>query len=169
MRDCPERYDAVVVDLFHGDGTPDYLVTREFFRDLKSCLADDGIAVFNTFADLEEPQSYADLLATLHAEMPHVAMFRPDWPGVSQLNSFLVAAPRPLPQPNKITLDYVPERHADTLWSMLASPRMVDGVALSGGRIVSDALNAGVRDLARAQLAYRRSVVEAMPPALLLN
>lgn len=169
VRSCPERYDVVVVDLFHGDGTPDYLVTREFFRDLKSCLAEGGIAVFNTFADLEQPQSYADLLATLHTALPHVAMFRPDWPGALQLNSFLVAAPQPLPQPARVTLDYVPQRHADTLWSMLANPRMIDRAALDGGRIVTDALNTGVRDLARAQLAYRRSVVEAMPPALLLN
>ena len=169
VRACPERYDVVVVDLFHGDGTPDYLVTREFFRDLRRCLAEDGVAVFNTFADLQRPESYAHLLATLRAELPEVALYRPDWTGAVQLNSFLVAAPRPLPRPAKVTLDYVPPRHADTLWTMLAHPRTVDKDALAGGRVVTDALNAVAHDFALTQLAYRRSVVEAMPPALLMN
>ncbi len=38
LRSCESGYDVVIVDLFHGDGVPDYLVTREFFRDLKRCL-----------------------------------------------------------------------------------------------------------------------------------
>ena len=168
VRRCPQRYDVVVVDLFHGDGTPDYLVTREFFRDLKTCLADDGVAVFNTFADLERPRSYAHLLATLRAELPAAALYRPDW-RASQLNSFLVAAARALPQPASVTLDHVPERHADTLWNMLANPRAVDAEALAAGRIVTDAVNAGAHDFAITQLAYRRSVVEGVPPALLMN
>ncbi|HJQ64130.1 MAG TPA: fused MFS/spermidine synthase [Burkholderiales bacterium] len=169
VRTCPERYDVVVVDLFHGDGTPDYLVTREFFRDLKGCLAEDGVAVFNTFADLERPRSYAHLLATLQSELPAIALYRPDWTRAVQLNSFVVAAPRALPRPVKVTLDYVPAHHADTLWSMLANPRPVDQEMTDGGRIVTDALNAAAHDFALTQLGYRRSVVEAMPPALLLN
>src|SRR5690606_40602709 len=32
VSDCAPRHDVVLVDLFHGDGTPDYLITREFFR-----------------------------------------------------------------------------------------------------------------------------------------
>ena len=169
VRACAERYDVVVVDLFHGDGTPDYLVTREFFRDLRSCLAEGGVAVFNTFADLERPASYAHLLATLRSELPEIRLYRPDWEGAVQLNSFVVAAPHALPSPAKVTLDYVPPRHADTLWSMLASPRRLDEQAMAGGRIVTDALSAGAHDFALTQLAYRRSVVQAMPPALLMN
>jgi predicted membrane-bound spermidine synthase len=62
---CNGRYDVVVVDLFHGDGTPDYLVTREFFGDLRHCLAKGGVAVFNTFADLRDRRTYAHFLVTL--------------------------------------------------------------------------------------------------------
>ncbi|HEX6006433.1 MAG TPA: fused MFS/spermidine synthase [Burkholderiales bacterium] len=168
VRGCPRRYDVVIVDLFHGDGTPDYLVTRDFFRDLKRCLADDGVAVFNTFADLDRPAAYAHLLATLHSELPAIALYRPDWRAV-QLNSFLVAARGALPRPAKVTLDWVPAHHASTLWSMLASPRPVDEKATQAGRVITDALNAVALDFAAAQIAFRRSVVEAMPPALLLN
>lgn len=169
LRDCPRRFDVVVVDLFHGDGTPDYLVTREFFRDLRNCLAGRGVAVFNTFADLERPAVYAHFLATLRAELPYIALYRPEWPGAVHINSFVVAAADALPAPAKVTLDYVPARHGEPLWNMLAHPRPLDAALLAGGRIVTDARSVAAHDLALGQLIYRRAVVEALPPTLLLN
>lgn len=169
LRGCPRHYDVVVVDLFHGDGTPDYLVTREFFRDLRRCLAGGGVAVFNTFADLERPAAYAHFLVTLRAELPHLAFYRPDWPGSTQVNSFVVAGAAALPAPARVVLDHVPDRHNAPLWEMLAKPLPPDAVSLEGGRIVTDARNAAAFELAAVQLAYRRAVVQALPPALLLN
>lgn len=169
LRGCPRQFDVVVVDLFHGDGTPDYLLTREFFRDLRGCLTGRGVAVFNTFADLERPTVYAHLLATLRTELPHITLYRPEWRGAAHVNSFVVAAVDPLPAPAKVTLDYVPARHNDSFWNMLANPRPLDSILLAGGRIVTDAHSASVHDLALGQLVYRRAVVEALPPQLLLN
>ena len=169
LRDCPRRFDVIVVDLFHGDGTPDYLVTREFFRDLRNCLAGRGVAVLNTFADLEHPAVYAHFLATLRAELPHLALYRPEWPEAVHVNSFVVAAADPLPAPTQVTLEYVPAKHSEPLWSMLANPRPPDGSLMAGGRIITDAYSAAAHDLALGQLVYRRAVVEALPPALLLN
>jgi spermidine synthase len=166
---CAPRHDVVLVDLFHGDGTPDYLITREFFRDLRRCLKPGGIAVFNTFADLENPRSYAHLLATLTSELPHVALYRPDWPGARQINSFLVAAPAPLPAPQRVTLTDVPEHHAATLWDMLAEPRTVGSELTASGTVIHDAWNAAALDMAASQTAFRRNVLETAPPALLMN
>ena len=45
----------------------------------------------------------------------------------------------------------------------------MDEKAIQAGRVITDALNAAALDFAAAQIAFRRSVVEAMPPALLLN
>lgn len=169
LRSCPRRYDAIVVDLFHGDGTPDYLVTREFFRDLRRCLADGGVAVFNTFADLERPAAYAHFLVTLRAELPHSALYRPHWPGSMHVNSFVVAGAAQLSDPVRVTLDQVPERHNASLWEMLATPLAPGAVPLAGGSVITDARNAAAFDLANVQLDYRRAVVRALPPAFLLN
>lgn len=169
LHHCPQRYDVVVLDLFHGDGTPDYLVTREFFRDLKRCLGETGIAVFNTFADLERPRNYAHLLATLRAELPHIVLYRPDWKGAAHINSFIVASASALAQPAKVTFDDVPERHNQDLWAMLARPIPLDEKLLAGGIIVTDARNAAAFDAAATQLVYRRAAVEALPKEFLLN
>ena len=79
LRGCDGGYDVVVVDLFHGDGVPDYLITRDIFRDMKRCLAAGGVAVFNTFADLDEPRPYAHFLTTLRSELPFIVLYRPDY------------------------------------------------------------------------------------------
>ncbi len=167
--DCKPRHDVVLVDLFHGDGTPDYLITREFFRDLKGCLKPGGVAIFNTFANLDDTRSYAHLLATLQSELPHVALFRPDWPGARQINSFLVASPVPLPAAQRVTISDVPERHSAALWDMLAKPRVVGNELTTGGRIIYDAWNAAALDMAASQAAFRQGVLNAAPPALLMN
>ena len=168
VRDCRGGYDVVVVDLFHGDGTPDYLVTREFFRDLRACLAGHGLAVFNTFADLRRPQAYAHLLATLRSELPHLALYRPEAHG-PLVNSFIVAAAAPLPPASQVIMAYVPERHERILWNMLTVPLTLAPALFAGGRLVTDAVNPAAYDFAQMQMVYRRSVVESAPRGLLVN
>lgn len=168
LRGCNGNYDVVIVDLFHGDGTPDYLVTREFFHDLRVCLADGGIAVFNTFADLTRPAGYAHFLVTLKAELPHLALYRPQGHG-SYINSFVVAAREPLPKPATVTFDYVPPHYSQTLWNMLSAPTPLTAELLAGGRVVTDARNAAAHDYAQTQITYRRTVIESAPPGLLVN
>jgi spermidine synthase len=165
---CGGGYDVVLVDLFHGDGTPDYLITREFFRDLRGCLGAGGIAVFNTFAHLDLPRAYAHLLATLLSELPQAVVHRPSLPGSRHINSFIVAAATPLPAPRPVTLADVPEQHAATLWDLLARGRPAADHAAEG-RVISDAWNPAGFDLAQSQAAFRRGVIEHAPPALLIN
>ena len=166
---CPRAYDVVVVDLFHGDGTPDYLITREFFRDLRRCLGAGGVAVFNTFADLENTAGYAHLLVTLRSELPHLALYRPAHEGATHTNSFIVASASALREPVRITLDYVPPLHESTLWDMLAAPKPLITALFEGGKIITDAHNRAALDLAHTQRVYRHSVIGFTPPAFLLN
>jgi len=169
LKRCARRYELVVVDLFHGDGTPDYLLTRDFFADLRRCLEPGGIAVFNTFADLERPAAYAHLLATLRAELPYIALYRPDWPGSAHVNGFIVAGAAPLPEPRPVQLDYVPPRHADALDAMLRQPLTLNRGLLERGQVVTDARSRAVYDIAESQIVYRGAVVQALPRAFLVN
>ena len=168
LRSCDRNYDLVVVDLFHGDGTPEYLVTREFFSDLRKCLGPRGVAVFNTFADVSRPQAYAHFLVTLRSELPHIALYRPRGLG-TLVNSFVVASAEPLAGPGRVTLAYVPSRYAETLWDMLSKPVPLTSDLFEGGRVITDAVNPAAHDLAQIQMVYRSTVVHAAPPALLVN
>jgi len=169
LKRCGGGHDVVVVDLFQGDGTPDYLVTRDFFSDLRRCLSAGGVAVFNTFADLEHPDAYAHLLTTLRTELPYIALYRPDFAGSTHVNSFIVAGAAPLPRPQEVTLDYVPPHHAGRLAEMLMQPQALNRGLLKDGEIVTDARNRALHDIATTQLIYRRSIVQTVPPAFLVN
>jgi spermidine synthase len=169
LKRCARGYDVIFVDLFHGDGTPDYLLTRDFFADLRRCLGPGGIAVFNTFADIGQTTVYAHLLATLRSELPYLALYRPDWPGAMHVNSFIVASAMVLPEPQPTTPDYVPPQHAAALRNMVAQPLALHRDLLKDGEIVTDARNRALHDVAGSQVIYRRAVVEAVPPGFLVN
>lgn len=168
LRSCTGAHDLVVVDLFHGDGTPDYLITRDFFADLRRCLTPGGAAVFNTFADLQFTTGYAHFLATLRAEFPFVTLYRQDEPGARHLNSFVVATLN-VPTARPATLNNIPPRYANELAAMLVNPRQLDPELLAGGQVITDARSAAARDLARTQMSYRASVARELPAAFLIN
>jgi spermidine synthase len=169
LKRCGAGHDVVIVDLFHGDGTPDYLITRDFFGDLRRCLRPGGVAVFNTFADLEHPEPYAHLLATLRTELPYIAVYRPDWPGAVHVNSFIVAGYAPLAEPRPARPDDLPPQHAAAFDEMMERPLALDRGLLQDGEVVTDARNRAVHDVARGQLIYRRATVQALPAAFLVN
>jgi spermidine synthase len=169
LRGCSGGYDVIVVDLFHGDGVPDYLITRDIFRDLRRCLAADGVAVFNTFADLDQPRPYAHFLTTLRSELPFVVLYRPDYGLAMHINSFVVAAAQPLPAAAGADITHVPARHAGVLGAMLRQPRPLDQQLLKDGRIITEANNPVAADMAASQLINRRYVVEALPAAFFVN
>lgn len=168
-RPIDQRHDIVLVDLFQGDGTPEYLITRGFFADLKRCLKPGGIAVFNTFADLGELRAYAHLLATLKAEYATVMLFRGDAPAGSQINSFLLATNGPTGRVTSFNVPNLPSHlEADMNWA-LGRPRLIDHSDLAGGRIVTDAANFLPAENARIYMAYRRSALRAFPRPFLVN
>lgn len=169
LRSCDNSYPVVIIDLFHGDGVPDYLITRDFFHDLKRCLAPDAIAVFNTFADLDDPRAYAHLLTTLRTELPFIVLYRPDYGLSRHINSFIVAAAKPLPAPASVELSHVPSRYFDTLSTMLRDPRPLDQQLLEHGQVITDARNTVADDIAVSQIIHRRAVVGVLPAAFFVN
>jgi len=169
LRSCNGGFDTIIVDLFHGDGIPEYLITRDFFRDLRACLKPDGVAVFNTFVDLDRPSVHAHFLVTLHSELREIVVYRPQAEGSRHLNSFVVASAARLTPPAPVALKNAPVHHARTLYTMLENPNKLDPETLRRGSIVTDASNMIALDIAEAQMSYRRLVIENVPAAFLLN
>jgi len=168
LRQCTGKHDVVVVDLFHGDGTPDYLITRDFFADLRRCLTPNGVAVFNTFADLDLPIAYAHFLTTLRAEFASVLLYRDDDRRARHVNSFVVASAAAL-ESARPTLTDIPADYAAQLETLYANPRQLDRALTAGGQVITDAGSAVAADLARMQMSYRREVVKHLPAAFLVN
>ena len=92
VRDCKGRFDAIVFDMFHGDGVPDYLLSKEFFRSLQQCGTENAVIVMNAFEDRDHPEVRNAILATVHAAFANMAYFSDPSDKERVRNVFLVAS-----------------------------------------------------------------------------
>lgn len=167
VRGCrgnPGRFDIVAVDLFHGDGTPDYLMTAEFFADVARCLSRAGVVVMNTFYDSENNAPNQRVLATLASAFGTVLEFRTPSGG-----GFPVASNGVLPVQVRIDGDRVPESLREIFNATIASGRPITAAEIGGAQPFTDHQNAFSFTFARAEMAHRQAWASGLPPGLLVN
>ncbi len=73
---CSRRFDAVVFDMFQGDGKPDYLLIREFFRQPNRCMTPKGVMEMNMVDDPQSPQVRHAILSTVNSAFGNVNYFQ---------------------------------------------------------------------------------------------
>jgi spermidine synthase len=85
------KYDAVILDAFAGDGSPSHLMSREAFESVRRVLKPEGALVINTFVDFDSPGDYAgnSLYKTLSSVFPSVLVH-----GARGANTLFVASGR---------------------------------------------------------------------------
>jgi len=160
-------YDLVVTDLFHGDCTPDYLLTVEFFREVKACLQPGGVVIINTYFDPANEAANETILATVGAVFPYLLELRsPSSAGLVE-SACMVAANVPLDPQVAVNLadqESMPPKDYQTL----KAARLVTPAMLKNPRVVSDDHNIFSILFASSQLRYR-SQFNKLPPNLLVN
>jgi predicted membrane-bound spermidine synthase len=162
-----QSYDLVVTDLFHGDCTPDYLLTVEFFREVRACLRTGGVVVINTYFDPNNETANQTILATVSAVFPHVLELRSPSSAGLVSSVCMLAAEVPLSPEVAINLadgGSMPPKDYQTL----KAARLVDREMLKNIRPVSDDHNIFSILFAASQLRYR-SQFNQLPPHLLVN
>ncbi len=160
-------YDLVVTDLFHGDCTPDYLLTVEFFREVQACLRPGGVVIINTYFDPANEPANETILATVAAAFPHVLELRSPSSAGLVSSACMVAANVPLSPEVAIALadrQSMPAKDYQTL----KAARPVNREMLKTSRLVSDDHNIFSILFAGSQLRYR-SQFNQLPPHLLVN
>ncbi|MBI1823092.1 MAG: fused MFS/spermidine synthase [Nitrospirae bacterium] len=72
-----EKYHYLVLDVFAGESSPFYLLSRECFEQIKRSLTEDGILVINSIGLFsgEGSDFTASINRTLHHTFPHQALF----------------------------------------------------------------------------------------------
>ena len=168
---CRNRFDLAMIDLFHGDGTPDYLLTVEFFRDVARCLKPGGSAIMNAFFDGRDEAPNRRLLVTVAAAFPQVFEFRDrsgDGSGAGY-NGFIVATTGEAPGRVAVDLSTVPPPLQGVVQGVLSSGRRVDPRALSGAQPVTDDHNVFTILNAATFMSFRRAYVGFLPVHALVN
>ena len=163
-RRCRRQYDIAILDLFQGDGTPDYLLTLEFFQDVKGCLRDGGAVVMNVFLDDRNEAPNRRLLATVAAAFPRVFEFHSPVG-----NAFVVATTGSVVEEISPDTDKVPAHLREAVSRTLATGRLVEPRELTGARPITDDQNVFSVIFADAQMRLRRRLVRLFPPHVLVN
>jgi len=160
-------YDLVITDLFQGDSTPDYLLTVEYFREVRACLRPGGVVIINTYFDPNNETADEAILATVSAVFPYVLELRSP-PSTGLVSSAcLVASGDPLsPEVAKNLADRntMPPKDYQTL----LNARLIDRTQLKDPRPITDDHNIFSLLFAGSQLRYR-SQFNKLPPNLLVN
>ncbi|NQV55585.1 MAG: fused MFS/spermidine synthase, partial [Rhodospirillales bacterium] len=165
-RRCSNQYDIVVVDLFLGDNIPDYLLTRQFFADLRRCVRPGGAVVMNAFFDDEDEEPNRRMRATLKSAFPAVVQF-----GDASGNVFLVGATGPMPKDiseREIESARVPYQIRPSLDSVLVRKRVISE-KFSPRDAIGDENNIFSVLFAAANMRGRQVMAGRLPPWVLVN
>ena len=162
-RRCPKKFDVIVVDLFWGDNTPDYLLTAEFFGDLQKCLQRPGSIVMNAFLDEYETLPNNRLRATIATAFPRLFEFQ-----APAANTFIVGkvGRRTRKSPDAIQ---VPTKLSPIVNATLISGRPVTQFMLRSTEPVTDDENNFSVLFADANLRIRKHFLRQFPLHVLIN
>jgi len=174
VRRCPQSYDIIIVDLFQGDGVPDYLMTAEFFADLRDCMEADGTLIMNTFFDNVRQEANLHVLATLAQAFP--VIYQAIWKegdressGDPVINSYLVGRIRDTVPKDTPVIEIMPSLLRKYYEGTLSSLAKVPLESLEGIAAITDEHNFYSIEFARMQMAYRDRALQTLPVNVLAN
>ncbi len=171
IRHCPQSYDTVVVDLFNGDGVPGYLMTTEFFSNLKSCLNQDGTLVMNIFYDVRRENINLHVPATLAQSFPVIyqAVLKDNNNQHIMASSYLVARENESRESEIPELEKMPWALKEIYSATLLTLRKIPIVSLADITAITDENNFYSVIYAKMQMAYRHQIIRAFSANLLVN
>lgn len=164
VNSCDGRYDAIVVDLFHGDGVPDYLLSREFFEQIRRCGTNGVVVVMNLLIDNHDQKTKDVILATVASAFAEVGFFSDPNDLAEVRNAFIVASNHP-PRYSNARIA-VPAFLESGLKGVLRSGRRVDRTDLVGTLPLSDSHNTYSIISAGMNMRVRKMLQGLLPPYL---
>lgn len=171
VRGCHGSFDILVIDLFHGDSTPDYLLTKEFMQDASRCLSPGGKVVANIFFDPADDAPNRLILATAGAAFRGVAIYhqplQKGWVGF--VNAFLVAGNQPFSSLPAVDRSDVPAALAERFALVMDNGRVVERSETADVTPATDEFNPMTVVYADSRKRFRQLLATQMPPLLLIN
>lgn len=164
VRRCKDSFDVAVIDLFWGDSIPDYLLTKEFFRDLKRCIRSGGSVVMNAFFDSENTEPNNRLLATIATSFPRMFLS-----GILGGNAFIVGTLRVAPKNIVAESPNMPTEVAELVNFTMSRFGLVSPTVYQYSRPVSDEQNIFGVLFSDANMAVRKHLAGILPPDVLVN
>jgi spermidine synthase len=95
LANSPKEYDVIAVDAYRPPYIPFHLTTREFFRQAREHLTEEGVVAINVGRTRIDWSLVEVLASTLKAEFPNVYLVDLDQEGSDLINVLVVATKQP--------------------------------------------------------------------------
>lgn len=161
-----KAYDYLLIDVFNGDTTPGYLLSREALRAVKTHMTADGILAFNLVGSTDPVEGMLpSILATLREQFREVRIQAADTDGDATSGNFIVLA-----ADRSLDFAQVPDRAqihplAASVAELLLRP--ASPVGHTNAQVLTDDFNPlDLRDT-RLKEQVRRELIDSTPPAIL--
>ena len=164
VRQCRDKFDIAIVDLFLGDNVPDYLLTKEFFGDLRRCLHQGGSVVMNAFFDDNNEDNNKRLLETVGAAFPKLYIA-----GFVGGNIFIVATAGETPKKLFVPKIKMPRNVADLVRLAISKTHRVPSKYYANSEPVSDDHNIFSVLFSDANMIERQYLAKSVPADILVN
>lgn len=162
-----DNFDYLILDVFNGDTTPGYLLSREAFVAMQARLTTGGILAINFAGNIDGSGGAGAMVRTLKSVFTNVAVYPVfDTAKAKQGNMVIIAADRSVDIPAGLVLDDVHPLAASGVEKAL---RGAHSMSLAGAVMLSDDFNPiDVSDNAMKE-SVRRGILESTPPILLFG
>lgn len=161
---CGNSFDVVIVDLLFGDNTPDYLLTHEFFQDLRRCVRPQGVFVMNAFLDHKNDEPNRRLMVTMRSAFPRLYLY-----GFPDSNTFVVGTSGDAPGKIPVDAGMGPYQLVNFVRHWLSTKRVIGTQHAANDEPVTDEHNIFSVLFSEANMAFRKSATGILPPHVLVN
>ena len=174
VKNCVSNYDLTILDLFQADGMPEHVMTKEFFKDTKTCLTNNGILILNVFVEPENEDTKMSLLATVHDVFgethyfPTVINSSNDYK-YNFINAYILAPKKKLPKLIKFSLEDTPVIYQKEFHGLVKSHQVFHKKAFENHTAISDNGNIFSVLFAKQYMRQRKKLISDTPSRILIN
>ena len=172
-KDCPRKYNLIIIDLFFADGIPEHLTTVEFYRDLRNCLNKNGIIVSNSVGDFSNSDTLNSVLFTFNTIFKDIYYFY-DKSYVQQspikvANLYILATNNEGILNSKIEINNIPKNMNKKVISILRNRNKFEMTNLNNEYLIYDEKNSYSKIFSKSMTNFRKIVSMSIPSRILIN
>ena len=172
VKKCKKKYDLIVIDLFFGDGVPEHLTTKEFYRDVKKCMVKDGILLNNTVVDLDKVETLDFVLSTFRSEFKNIYYFFDkelvEKTGIKITNLYVLVTDKREIKNLKIDYSQIPQVLRKRVFSTLGNIKKYETKDYSR-YVIIDEMNNYSHLFAKSMSSFRKLISTSIPSRILIN
>jgi spermidine synthase len=173
VKKCKKKYDLIIVDLFFEDGSPEHLITVEFYKDLKNCLKDEGILISNSIADFSDNLTLNTILSTFNAVFKNIYYFYDniyvDQAILKTTNLYILASNKKGYKKIDIKLENVPNNMLPKILHTLNNINKFKKENFNKENVLFDENNRYSKIFSKSLASYRKLISNVTPSRILMN